>query len=155
MVGRRFKVCILRNFASYFLIILNPSGDFDFLALKILTAHATLQKSKELKRLQSVKQLWNSTGLPDLYDHFTENSHHGRHLCFGLSIVGPSIEDISLSSPTTKTLPVHVVRKVIGSILEALNHLHCHRFVHCGRYIAHLFLQKCTPETYTYYFCSI
>ena len=61
----------------------------------------------------------------------------------GLSVVGPSIEDLRLSLPT-KTLPVHVVQKVVGSILEALNDLHSHRIIHCGPYIiAHLvFLMK-------------
>ena len=124
-----------------FLIIPNPSGDSGLIALKILTAHATLQKSRELKRLQAVKRMWDSTGLPYLHDHFSEISHHGRHLCFGLSVVGPSIEDLRLSTPT-KTLPVHVVQRVVASILEALQRLHRHRLFHCGPYIALLFHQK-------------
>ena len=132
---------ILRNFASFFSDYPDPSasGDYGLLALKILTVHATLQKTKELKKLQAVKRSWNytSTSLPNLHDHFSENSHHGRHLCFALSVVGPSIEDLRQSLPT-KTLPVHVVQKVIGSMLEPLEHLRWNSIVHCGPYIAHL-----------------
>jgi len=126
----------------------DASGDYGFLALKILTAHATLQKTKELKSLQTVKQARYS-GLPNLHDHFTENSHHGRHLCFGLSVLGASIEDLRLSSPT-KTLPVHVVQKVVGSVLEALENLHRSPIIHGGPYIAHLFLQE-SFQKLTYY----
>ena len=122
----------------------NPSED-NYLALKILTAHATLQKTKELKRLQAIKRMLHLTGgglrLPNLQDHFSEKSHHGKHLCFGLSVLGPSIEDLRLSLPT-KTLPVHVVQKVVRSILQALGDLHHNRIIHCGPYITHLFLQN-------------
>ena len=118
----------------------DPSEDYGFLALKILTAHATLQKSKELKKLQAVKRFQNWSGLPNLIDHFSENSHHGRHLCFGLSVLGPSIEDLRLSLPT-KTLPVHAVQKVVKSVLGAFGDLHSNWITHCGPYIAHLFLQ--------------
>ena len=131
---------VLRNFAFIFSDYPDPnSGDHGLLALKILTAHATLQKPKELKRLQAVKRLWNIFGLPNLIDHFTENSHHGRHWCFGLCVLGPSIEDLKLSSPT-KTLPVHVVQNVVESILKAVAILHSSLMIHCGPYILlHLF----------------
>jgi hypothetical protein len=123
IVGCRFRVSTLRNFASSFFDYAGPRGDNDcLLALKILTAHATLQKTKELKKLQAIARLRHYTGLPYVYDNFTENSHHGRHLYFGLGVLGPSIEDIRLSSPT-KTLPVHVVQKVVKSTLEALMYL--------------------------------
>ena len=146
MVGWRFKVCTLRNFLDHlFWLSRSPSGDssFGLLALKILTVHATLQNTKELKRLQAVKRSWNytSTRLPNLLDHFSENSHHGRHLCFGLGVVGPSIEDLRQSLPT-KTLPVHVVQRVIGSMLQPLEHLRWNGIGHCGPYIPHLFLQQ-------------
>ena len=55
-----------------------------------------------------------------------------------LSVVGPSIEDIRLSLPT-KTLPVHVVQKVVRSVLEALDDLHRNRTVHCGPYTIYSF----------------
>ena len=115
-----------------------PRGDNGYLALKILTAHATLQETKELKRLQAVQ---HSTGLPSFHDHFSENSHHGRHLCFGFNVVGFSVEDLRLSLPT-KTLPVYIVQKVVASVLDELTDLHQSRIVHCGPYIPHLFLQK-------------
>ena len=122
-----------------FLIYPDPSGDFGLLALKILTAHATLRKTKELKILQSVKRMKDSiTGLPNLHDHFFKNSHHGKHLCLGLSVLGPSIEDLRqqsllLSDTKTKTLlSVHLVQRIVGSILETLERFHYHRFIHCG-----------------------
>ena len=58
-------------------------------------------------------------------------------MCFGLAVLGPSIEDLRLSLPT-KTLPVFLVQKVVGSIIVALEHLHRNRIIHCGPYIAHL-----------------
>ena len=127
----------------------HPRGDYDYLALKILTTHATLQKSKELKRLKGVKRLLERSfsGLPNLHDHFFENSHHGRHLCFGLSVLGPSIEDIRLSLPT-KTLPVNVVQKVVADTLESLDDLHCGGIIHCGPYSN---LPEIISETYIYY----
>ena len=121
-----------------FLITPDPSGVSGYSAVKILTAHATLHKTKELKRLQAIP---HTTGLPYLFYHFIENSHHGRHLCLGFNLVGPSIEDLRLSLPT-KTLPVYIVQKVVESVLEELISLHHSRIAHCGPYIPLLFLQK-------------
>ena len=121
-----------------------PRGDNGYLALKILTARATLEKWRELRRLKAVKRLRNFTGLPNLHDHFCETSHHGNHLCFGLSVLGPSIEDLRQSLPT-KTLPVHVVQRVVGSILEALERLHHNQIIHCGMYLC------LPPRNYLYY----
>ena len=129
----------------------DPRGDFGLSALKILTAHATLQKTLELKRLRAVKRLRLFYRLPNFHDHFDVHSHHGRHSCFALSVVGSSIEDLRQSLPT-KTLPVHVVQKVVGSVLEALYDLHRSRMVHCGPYIAHLFLHKLYRKLTPYLF---
>ena len=126
--------------------------DNGYLALKILTTHASLQKTKELKRLRAVKRLGLCYRLPNIYDHFVVHSHHGRHSCFVLSVVGPSIEDLRQSS-STKTLPVHLVRtrKVIGSMLEALFDLHHNRIVHCGPYISSIPPEIIISGTYPYY----
>ena len=76
----------------------------------------------------------------------------------GLSVLGPSIEDLRqqsllLSDTKTKTLlSVHLVQRIVGSILETLERLHYHRFIHCGLYFTPF--QKFTiyQETYAYYF---
>lgn len=69
--------------------------------------------------------------LPNLQCHFTEKSAHGDHLCIGLAVLGASVEDLRLTSPT-KTLPVHVVQKAIASIMVPLLELHKLSIIHGG-----------------------
>jgi len=94
----------------------------EYLALKILTVHSTAQKSQELSTLQIIKQAGHYD-LPNLLDHFVEKSQHGDHQCFALAVLGPDVESLRLSAPT-KSLPVHVVQRVIASVLEPLSDLH-------------------------------
>ncbi|KDR85808.1 hypothetical protein GALMADRAFT_234899 [Galerina marginata CBS 339.88] len=98
------------------------TGDFGYTAIKILTVHATGQKTNELPTLQAIKAAF-PTDLPNLHDNFVEESHHGKHQCFVLSVLGPDVETLRLTSPT-KSLPVHVVSKIISSVLEPLSALH-------------------------------
>ncbi|PPQ79030.1 hypothetical protein CVT25_002339 [Psilocybe cyanescens] len=99
-----------------------------YIALKILTVHATKQTSHELEALQII-QRGELDDLPNLQCHFTEKSAHGDHLCIGLAVLGASVEDLRLTSPT-KTLPVHVVQKAIASIMVPLLELHKLSIIH-------------------------
>ena len=92
--------------------------------------HATQQKSQELEVLQAIHRS-DLDDLPNLQCHFTENSSHGAHLCIGLAVLGASVEELRLSSPT-KTLPLHVVQKAIASILVPLLDLHSRSIIHGG-----------------------
>jgi len=68
---------------------------------------------------------------PSLDDHFYEQSPKGRHLCLVLSVLGPSVESFRRSSPGAY-LPVHVVKKIIADVVEALNELQEKKIVHGG-----------------------
>lgn len=104
-----------------------------YIAIKILTVHATQQQNHELQILQTI-QRQDLDDLPIIQCHFTVNSAHGGHLCIGLAVLGASVEDLRLTSPT-KTLPVHVVQKAIGSIMGPLLSLHNISVVHGGMWI--------------------
>lgn len=105
-----------------------------YTALKILTVHATQQQNHELKILQTIQRK-DLDDLPTIQCHFTTNSAHGAHLCVGLAVLGASVEDLRLTSPT-KTLPVHIVQKAIGSVMGALLSLHGLSIIHGGMWNA-------------------
>ncbi|KAF8062421.1 kinase-like domain-containing protein [Lyophyllum atratum] len=90
-----------------------------FVALKLLTTHATAEKSQELSALQAISLGADSDNLPVLRDHFTEQSHHGEHQCFALDPLGPDLDTFRQTSPT-RSLKVHTVKKVVASAVEAL-----------------------------------
>ncbi|KAF5323173.1 hypothetical protein D9619_013736 [Psilocybe cf. subviscida] len=99
-----------------------------YIALKILTVHASPQGSKELEALKFT-QREDLDELPALQCHFTTNSTHGEHLCIGLAVMGASVGALRLSSPS-KTLPIHVVQKAIGSMIQPLASLHRRSVIH-------------------------
>jgi len=99
-------------------------------AIKILTAHETLQyPSHELHALVAAKNAYIN-----LYDHFTETSVHGSHLCLVTDIVGQSYEHLRLSSPT-KSLPRHVVQRAIACMTEEIGKVHKSGLTHGGSYL--------------------
>lgn len=89
-----------------------------FVALKILTTHATSEQSLELHALQEIRR-GNRYELPILRDNFIEKSRHGDHLCCALNLLGTDVDAFRKTSPT-KSLRVHTVKKVIASLLEPL-----------------------------------
>jgi hypothetical protein len=90
--------------------------------------HETLQRpSYELDALS----IATSNGYLNLYEEFTETSHHGTHLCLVLDVAGPSFEDLRLTSPT-KLLPRHIVQRAVACILEGLEKLHEFGLIHGG-----------------------
>ncbi|KAH9474487.1 Serine/threonine-protein kinase SRPK [Psilocybe cubensis] len=102
--------------------------DDRYIALKILTVHATNQANYELEVLKMIQRR-GLDDLPSLQCHFIQNSAHGEHLCIGLAVLGTSLEDLRLSSPT-KTLPVHIVQKAVASIMVPLLELHKLSLIH-------------------------
>ncbi|KAF8062442.1 kinase-like domain-containing protein [Lyophyllum atratum] len=100
----------------------------DYVALKILTTHATSKESQELHVLQLTRGR-RCHWMPALQDHFTEQSHHGEHQCFALNLLGPDLDKFRQTSPT-KSLRVHTVQKVIACILEALDDLKQRGVIH-------------------------
>lgn len=90
--------------------------------------HETLQKpSFELDALV----IASSKAYINLYENFTETSHHGTHLCLVLDVAGPSLEELRLTSPT-KLLARHIVQRVVACILEELEKLHKCGLIHGG-----------------------
>ncbi|KAF8062423.1 kinase-like domain-containing protein [Lyophyllum atratum] len=102
-----------------------------FVALKLLTTHATAEKSQELSALQAISRLGPWDGLSILRDHFTEQSHHGEHQCFALDALGVDLDTFRQTSPT-RSLKVHTVKKVIACAVEALIDLEALDIIHGG-----------------------
>ena len=100
----------------------------EYFSIKIFTVHETLQKpSYELDALAIATR----HGYINLYEKFTETSHHGTHLCLVLDVAGPSYEDLRLSSPT-KLLPRHIVQRAVACVVEELEKLHKIGLIHGG-----------------------
>ena len=90
--------------------------------------HETLQRpSYELDALAIAA----SHAYINLYEKFTETSHHGTHLCLVLDVAGPSFEDLRLTSPT-KSLPIHIVQRAVAHVVEELEKLHNSGLIHGG-----------------------
>jgi len=85
---------------------------------------------QERNILQAIKQT-RLHDLPNLFDHFVEESHHGKHQCFALAVLGPDIEALRLSAPG-KSLPVHVVQRAVASVMGPLSDLHRSGIIHGG-----------------------
>jgi serine/threonine-protein kinase SRPK3 len=109
-----------------------------YLAVKILTAHATQVQNRvadEIGILQLISERAQTTIHPGrnhvvtLLDSFELVSAHGRHLCLVHEAMG-SFTD--LFQPGRK-LPVPVVKDVTKQLLQALDFLHgqC-RVIHTG-----------------------
>ena len=97
-------------------------------AIKIYTVHETLQKpSYELDALSVATK----HAYINLYNKFTETSHHGTHLCLVLDVAGPSFEDLRLTSPT-KSLPRHIVQRAAECVVDELIKLHEFSLIHGG-----------------------
>ncbi|KDR68141.1 hypothetical protein GALMADRAFT_272755 [Galerina marginata CBS 339.88] len=109
-------------------LILDLTGDREYLALKILTAHITAQETNELQNLQIIQQA-GYFSLPRLNEHFVESSHHGQHLCLGFTVLASSVEELRLSSPT-KSLPIHIVQKIVSDVAQQILQLHACDMIH-------------------------
>jgi len=138
VVGSKLAVRNSTLHLSKALNVIENDRNNEYLIIKILTAHETLQKpSYELDALTIAA----NQGYLNLYESFTENSHHGAHLCLVLDVVGPSYEDLRLSSPT-KSLPRHIVQRAIACIVEELEKLHNSGLIHGGSYIMFSFTKS-------------
>ncbi|OCH86859.1 kinase-like protein [Obba rivulosa] len=58
-----------------------------------------------------------------LYDTFSRNSIHGKHMCFVTNVLGPDMVALH-SSRSGETFPVRHVRQIIKQTLLALDYLH-------------------------------
>jgi serine/threonine-protein kinase SRPK3 len=108
-------------------------------ALKVLTVHATeinyQGRLQELEILQAISEVLQSTDsppyLPELVDHFETTSPHGNHLCFVLQLRSTDVGSFRRTSPT-RTLPLHDVKMVVLSTLNALGIIHKLGMIHTG-----------------------
>ena len=90
--------------------------------------HETLKKpSIELEAIETATR----QAYTNLYQVFTETSHHGNHLCLVLDVAGSSLEDLRLSSPT-KSLSRHIVQRTVACVVLELEKLHKFGFIHGG-----------------------
>ncbi|KAI5460743.1 kinase-like domain-containing protein [Mariannaea sp. PMI_226] len=102
-------------------------------ALKILTAAATVDsntKNESYFLLQAAKAV--PSGIPELLETFEEKDDRGRkHLCLLFRLLGPSVEDLRQGNAYNgQNLPVHIVQKVIGDIVDRLANLATHNLIH-------------------------
>jgi hypothetical protein len=104
-------------------------------ALKILTAAATADpnaKNEPSLLLGPAKAV--PDGVPDLLETFEETDERGRmHLCLLFRLLGTSVEDLRQGNAYGgRSLPVHIVQKVIGDISEHLANLADVNIIHGG-----------------------
>ena len=100
----------------------------EYLSVKIFTVHETLEKpSIEFEAIQFATR----HAYINLYQVFTETSHHGNHLCLVLDVAGSSLEDLRLTSPT-KSLSRHIVQRTVACIVLELEKIHKFGFIHGG-----------------------
>lgn len=106
-----------------------------YLAAKILTIDATQRhdagQTRELEFLKEIAARNDTNFLPILRDHFIEQGPAGKHLCLVQDLYSTSVSSLRRSSPY-RALPLHVVRKVIAMLVDALAQLHAMRIVHTG-----------------------
>lgn len=105
-------------------LAVNSEDSNNIAALKILTVRATTT-SAELRLLKKIKRA-KLYQLPVLRSSFVETSPHGQHLCLLLDLLGPSVEDFREGQP----LSVHIVKKIVADVLEALCALHDKGIIH-------------------------
>lgn len=102
-------------------------------ALKILTAAATAVSYAKNERHFAFKAMDAAPyGVPELLDTFEEKDEQGRvHFCLLFRLFGPSVEDLRQGNAYDgQNLPVHIVQKVIGDILECLTDLATGNIIH-------------------------
>lgn len=108
----------------------------DYCVIKILTVHATnehqTRRSQEISALEAVKPGAPLNNLPVLHDNFIESSHHGNHLCIATLEIRPDIDNTLRLQAPQKFLRVHIVKRIIASVGEALHNFHTLDFIHGG-----------------------
>lgn len=128
LVGVWFRVCftLMQNLAHWIMndIVIREN---EYSALKLLTVHATNQKTNELSALESIKKdtiqfTWSDRSLC---------SKKSPRRLPALSVLGPDVEIFRLTAPS-KSLPIHTVQKIIAEVLEPLSRLHQSGIVHGG-----------------------
>ena len=107
-----------------------------YLAVKILTAHATqANRDGGLLEIHLLEYIWNHRwdqwNLPLMVDHFELNGPHGDHMCFVVHLLGPGVSSFRCLAPN-QSLPVHSVKKIISCVIESLCGLHQGGIVHRG-----------------------
>ena len=100
-------------------------------AVKIFTVAATdSYASNELHMLRGPLSR-PTLPFPSIRGHFYEQSLKGNHLCLVLNVLGPSVESFRRSS-NGGYLPLHVVKKIVADIVEALCELQGNKVIHGG-----------------------
>ena len=84
--------------------------------------HETLEKLSNESNFEAL-EIATRHAYINLYQVFTETSHHGDHLCLVLDVAGSSLEDLRLTSPT-KSLSRHIVQRTIAWVVLELEKLH-------------------------------
>ncbi|EDR06284.1 uncharacterized protein LACBIDRAFT_300353 [Laccaria bicolor S238N-H82] len=101
-------------------------------ALKILTAAATAAPNAKNERYFVLEAMKATDDAPQLLETFEEKDEWGRrHLCLLFRLLGPSVEDLRQGNAYHgQKLPVHIVQKVIGDILDRLADLATLNIIH-------------------------
>ncbi|KZT25370.1 kinase-like protein [Neolentinus lepideus HHB14362 ss-1] len=103
-----------------------------YMAIKILSAHATSAQGKisfELDLLKEIQSAGGTAGhegfsyVVQLQDDFYLESQHGRHLCLATEVLGPSMNSVRRLFEEYK-FPVHLVKDITRQLLLVLDFLH-------------------------------
>lgn len=120
-----------------------------YVAVKILSTHATQVQGRLANELDILERLTNSAKansgckhVATLLDKFTITDHHGPHLCLVFEALGAFNGSIYFPG---KGLPVTLVKDVARQLLLALDFLHreC-QIVHTGKIVLHASLSYLT-----------
>jgi serine/threonine protein kinase len=104
-------------------------------AVKIFTVAATVDPytSNELDMLRGPLS-GPTLPFPSIRGHFYEQSPKGKHLCLVLNVLGPSVESFRPGNDNGACLPLHVVKKIVADIVEALCELQKKNIIHGGEF---------------------
>ncbi|KAF8881396.1 kinase-like domain-containing protein [Gymnopilus junonius] len=95
------------------------------------TTETPVNHSAATNERDILKKMWDSDitfNVPVQRDSFYEESEVGRHLCLVLHVLGPSV--VSLLEPGIPFLPLHIVKKAVAEIVEALCNLYEKGIIH-------------------------
>lgn len=88
-------------------------------------------ESRELEALKQISQVKDTSTsyLPELYDHFIEKGPRGSHLCLITNFYATSVSALRRSAPR-KSLPLHIARKILAMLVDALAKVRELRIIH-------------------------
>ena len=114
--------------------------DTRYYAVKIFTATASDHaKTVETPILKAVNDLRLSLSFPRFIESFWEKGSAGSYLCFVMTALSTSIQDLQQHADNQR-LPVHMVQRIVWHVASALEGLHIIKIMHGRTYLIMMYL---------------